>query len=853
MSDKFVKVAIDHGTTNSAIAVMGKNRPSIIKPSPTEATMPSAVYYSKTGALWVGREAYDAIFVTKSHEGKGHIGYKLLLGQDERFSFEPSDKVHTAPELGGIVIGELLKRAAADLKHPVNSAVITIPAKFEQNAIEGTREAARLAGLDFYPLLQEPVAAALAYGFSAKEKGAKWIVFDIGGGTLDVSLVTSKDRRLTVPENGNMGDNTLGGRRFDRDIMDYVLEYLAGQDFSLKNFKHGSSEWGRLMLAIEKCKIELSKRDESRIEIDGLLCHDDNDKPIRDLSIPLTRKDYEAMISPHVDKAVNICQNLMNANRLTAPDLDGIILVGGPTKTPYIQQVLKNRLKVPLIDAVDPMTVVALGAAIYASTQEIPAKFRNGSATPPGPDSLAIHLEYEGNSTEPTYYIFGKVTGKDPAQGDLFVEIQRDDGEWKSERIPLDEDGGFEAVLLLINAEEPTLSTFTTSVVNVSGKVLASIEEPKIRYPMMDVSSAMRATSSLAIAIVGNRTSKLIDKGANLPARGRGTFHTAKKLRHGSDDTLVIPVLELIDNSLGTEDDHADCGLRVGDLVVSGKHIPIDLPQDSEMEISLEQNPSREIKVVTYFPLIEEEFAATFEKANYGITLDQVKERYEFETWQFEKVKQLQARSPLPSVEADIKRLEEQQTLENIAKEIERAEQEESGALQKAWKYTLEMAGAIHKMRDDQIEVRMAARMEDIRNTGNPEDQSQLKLLEQALQAGEKSIDRDQRRKIDDEIDDLHLQVMRRPYWTLYVRVRALGGLRVTTEQHAIHSRAFDLEEELDKKGAPNYLTTDDLQRINTSNRELEEAFPDLNEHVDRWLKKNPAYRGGVTTDVNQR
>ncbi len=191
MSRVYIPCAIYLGVTHSSIAVMEATGPRVIKADGKSDVMPSAVYYSHRGRLLVGQAAANAI-LRASEDGIGYTGFRTRMGHDDRYEF-PGGKVLTVPEVAGIVIGKLLQ-AYRDEGYPdYKAAVITVPAKFEQPACTATMEAARHAGLLHTQLLMEPVAAALAYGFQAEDKNAKWMIFDLAGGTLVISLVVVQD------------------------------------------------------------------------------------------------------------------------------------------------------------------------------------------------------------------------------------------------------------------------------------------------------------------------------------------------------------------------------------------------------------------------------------------------------------------------------------------------------------------------------------------------------------------------------------------------------------------------------------------------------------------------------------
>ena len=503
MRSDIVSCGIDHGTTNSSIAVMDGDKPRVIKPNGVDPIMPSAVYIDKRGRLLVGRPAFDAIFLNDEAEGNGYTRYKLRIGQDDRYDFTAARKVMSAQELGAAVIGELLRAYRDDMKHEPKACVITVPAKFEDSACNGTREAARLAGLSYFPLLQEPIAAALAYGFTAEDRHAQWMVFDLGGGTLDVSLVIVRNGKPEVPEEGHAGDTRLGGSKFDRELLDHVLRELS-KTYALRRLTEKNPTWNRLLLAVERAKIELSRREQSVVELEGEPFKDDNGRSVK-VEVAITRAHYERLIAPDVEKAVHICQMLLGRNRLASRDITRLILIGGPTKTPYIQRMLAERLGIQLDTTIDPMTAVAEGAALYATTMEIPDALRDTLAVPVPSEKggAAIELSYERKSRIPTIAIAGRVNGEALAAGGVTVETRRSDGGFSSGRLPVDEAGIFSMDVMLVDSGKPHLSRFTTVAFDRSGRQLCAVDEPEIWYPFPE--GRTRLANSLRIAVKGNR------------------------------------------------------------------------------------------------------------------------------------------------------------------------------------------------------------------------------------------------------------------------------------------------------------------------------------------------------------
>lgn len=362
----YMKTAIRYGFNNSSIAIMDDEGPRIVRPDGVNETMPSVVFIDGHGRMSVGRPAYQAMKTFKPGHGTGYGKYLMRIGKDDQYEFPEAKKVLTGPELASKVISELLLRAQTETGEPIDACVITIPTVFALSNCDGMKEAARLSEIRHCVLLQEPIAGAMACPFARDAERLQWIVFDLGGDTLEVSLVIARKGELSVKD---MLCEPLGGEKWNRDLMGYILEGHL-KKYALNGFKENNRAykpaWEKLLYHTEQARISLSDLEETVIRIDDL-CKDENGITVK-VKVPIARYQYERMIDLDLEKCVSTCQNLIGANRLHPKAITGLILVGGPTKTPKLQEVLADRLGIPLITNINPMTAVALGAAIYAST-----------------------------------------------------------------------------------------------------------------------------------------------------------------------------------------------------------------------------------------------------------------------------------------------------------------------------------------------------------------------------------------------------------------------------------------------------------------------------------------------------
>lgn len=339
-----IQIGIDLGTTNSSVAINSNGTIEIVKkPGGVEYT-PSVFGFDKAKNKVVGQKAYENYYKNASlDEVKNYKPeVKRLMGTEENFFFERAG-VKMGPEE---ISAEILKSLKEDIlrKYPdfnTAGAVITVPAAFSVLQSEATKRAGNLAGFNHVVLLQEPIAAAIAYGFSNK-KNENWLIYDFGGGTFDVALVASKDQALSVL--GHNGDNFLGGKNFDWEIVDKVIVPNIGASFSLYDFNRGNDKYksifSQLKYFAESAKIELSEYEQTSIVIDGL-GKDDEGKEIS-LIIDFTRKAFEELIKPMVERTIELSKETLAEAGIKSSAVSKVILVGGPMQIPYIRKKLKE-------------------------------------------------------------------------------------------------------------------------------------------------------------------------------------------------------------------------------------------------------------------------------------------------------------------------------------------------------------------------------------------------------------------------------------------------------------------------------------------------------------------------------
>jgi molecular chaperone DnaK len=369
-------VGIDLGTTNSVIAVMEAGEPVVIPNAEGGRTTPSVVAFTKSGERLVGQLARrqaavnpeNTVFSIKRFMGRKYdevenerkmVPYKVVAGKDGRVEVEIQGKRYTPEQISAMILQKLKTDAEAYLGEKVTDAVITVPAYFNDSQRQATKNAGEIAGLNVVRIINEPTAAALAYGLDKKEN-EKILVFDLGGGTYDVSVLEIGEGVFEVKATN--GDTHLGGDDYDRRLVDYIAdEFKKQQGIDLRQDRQALQ---RLTEAAEKAKIELSSRMETEVNLPFITADQNGPKH---LEIKITRAKFEQLTADLTERCVGPFHAALKDAGLTPADLNEVILVGGATRMPAIQELVKKLTngKEPH-RGINPDEVVAVGAAIQA-------------------------------------------------------------------------------------------------------------------------------------------------------------------------------------------------------------------------------------------------------------------------------------------------------------------------------------------------------------------------------------------------------------------------------------------------------------------------------------------------------
>jgi molecular chaperone DnaK len=370
-------IGIDLGTTNSCVAVMEGNKPKVIENAEGARTTPSMVAFTDSGEVLVGQTAKrqsitnpeNTIFAIKrligrryddpmTQKDKGMVPYRIIPGPNGDAWVEVKGKKHSPSQISAFILTKMKETAEAFLGQKVEQAVITVPAYFNDAQRQATKDAGRIAGLDVLRIINEPTAAALAYGLEKKGSG-KIAVYDLGGGTFDISILEVGDGVFEVKATN--GDTFLGGEDFDKRIMDYLAdEFRKESGIDLRKDRLALQ---RLKDAAEKAKIELSSTTQTDVNLPFITADQNGPKH---LTMKLTRAKLEALVDDLIQRTVGPCQAALKDAGLQPSEIDEVVLVGGQTRMPKVQETVQKLFGREPHKGVNPDEVVAIGAAIQA-------------------------------------------------------------------------------------------------------------------------------------------------------------------------------------------------------------------------------------------------------------------------------------------------------------------------------------------------------------------------------------------------------------------------------------------------------------------------------------------------------
>ena len=610
-----IDYGIDLGTTNSAITRMENGVPTIKKSEHLKDTIPSCITFSRKQDILVGDSAYnllknDSARALKTFE-KGQkntfIEFKRTMGTTHKEESSNMNRSFSSEELSAEVLKKL-KSLVPD--ENISSIVITVPAKFLNPQNEATMQAAKLAGFKHIELLQEPVAAATAYGLGSKSKDGFWLVFDFGGGTFDAALIKAEEGILAVKDTD--GDNWLGGKNLDEAIVDNLIIPYLQENYSIDFVINDSTKKELLRAAVkfhaEVAKNELSFKNKARILTNlGDLPFEDENGEEPEIDLEITEKDLEIIFSPIFQKAIDITKDLLKRNNLKGSDLGALIMVGGPTYSPILRRMLKEQITGKVDTSVDPMTVVAKGAALFASTISVSNEVKE---TTRDKTKLQLDIIYEATTVELDELVNLKVlkektTGTFPEK--IYADVVRFDDAWSSGKKLLGEKATIVDVLLV----EGRSNSFEINVYDEAGNKLEC--QPN-QFSILQGIGGLDKMQVLPYYIgIGKffssegkdlfQPAKGLDKNKTVPATGIiNGLKTRSEIRPGMiNDIIRIPIYQGAYNAEGT---NPVLNNLITEVIITGEDIPALLPLGSVVDITIKVDSSQLMKFTAYFPLL---------------------------------------------------------------------------------------------------------------------------------------------------------------------------------------------------------------------------------------------------------
>jgi molecular chaperone DnaK len=599
-----IDFGIDLGTTNSAAAVLDGTEPTVIRNVQMSDYTPSAVWLGPNGELVVGSGAKAKVGRDPQN---AFTSFKRSMGTADEFSFARNGLVMRAEDLSAEVLKSIKADIACATGESPTAAVVTVPAAFDQPQCAATKLAAQKAGWAQSPLLQEPVAAALKYGFQHATEKAFWLVYDLGGGTFDAAVVTNSDGVFQVVN--HLGDNHLGGADVDRAIVDELLLPELSSRYGAEICR-GEPKWAGALAALEaaaeEAKIAVSRRDVSTIQIVELKDAERN-VVVEDFVFDLRRRDVDRLMEPWLQRTLELCRRVLAEKRLDADNLEKVILVGGPTLAPITRLRLAD-LGSGVADRLEyrynALTVVAEGAAVFAGTQRLETQSRPSEA-----GAFEVHLDYKpiGADTEP--FVGGVVQAPHcPDMTGFTLEFVNRDArpEWRSGRLSLAGNGAFVATLW---AEKGRANTFWIELADSTGTP-QRIQPDRFTYTVGNVFSDVPLPHTVGVALADNMTEDFFRKGEALPSRDVRVLHTAFDARAGGSSTMRIPFIE-------GQSARADRNTEFGVIVIPESALARTVPAGSEVEVTIWIDASRDVRAEVYIPLLDDAFEASWSYDNY--------------------------------------------------------------------------------------------------------------------------------------------------------------------------------------------------------------------------------------------
>jgi molecular chaperone DnaK len=606
-----INFGIDLGTTNSLIArFTGKQAEVFKNPVGLKESLPSCVAFRKERTL-VGDKAREWLLKDPLNV---FASFKRKMGTSETYFIPSRNEQITPINLSALVLKEL--KNFVHTGETLQSVVITIPASFDTVQSNATKQAGLEAGFSEVVLLQEPIAASLAYfnQHTVNKESGKWLVYDLGGGTFDVALIGIDNNEMRVLD--HQGDNYLGGIDFDHSlVMELLVPQLVQQTglVDLANqllTRKGYFEklYYILLLKAEEAKKELTTKPTAEIE----LTIDRSDDDEIDIILTISRDEFNAVIRDRVNETIAMLETIIVRNNLRIADITEIVLVGGSTYIPYVRSTIAERTGIRVNTDADPTTAVAIGAAYYAGST--PARLTSVASEPlvKSSEQIQIQTGYSKTTKDLEEYISASVLN---FREGISYRITRTDGGFDTSLRPLTERFGDFVSLL-----PDRVNTFTISLFNVYNNPVSVQAEPiTITQGLFSLyGQPLPEDICLEIDDLTNnatRCEQVFARNSVLPLTRTIYRELSRTIRKGSDESLIINLLE------GDATQHPSTNKNIGVIEVRATDLPTDLIKGSDVELKITMSESRDVSVSIHLGMTDQQFDEVFSPTERYVSL----------------------------------------------------------------------------------------------------------------------------------------------------------------------------------------------------------------------------------------
>jgi len=794
-----IDYGIDLGTTNSAVAVLDGVEPRVITNVRGRSFTASAIWIDKRGRLHVGEEAKQR---QESDSENCAVEFKrdMGLGEQGRRPFARSGRAMLPEELSAEVLKSLTADVRAATNEEIHAAVITVPAAFDAPQTEATLSA---------PCSRSPSPPPSATGSSSgptRSSGSSTT-----SGAAPSTLRSSRCARAsstwsTTPATtlvNHAGDNFLGGKNIDWDIVNRLLVPVLTRRFRLPEFQRGNARWraafAKLKLAAEGAKISVSRLGEPfELWVEDV-CEDTSGQSV-DVEFELTMGQLAEIVEPYAVRSINLCRRALEEKGLAGSHIERVIMVGGTSLLPMLRERVERELGAALEFSIDPITVVARGAAIFAGTQRLVAD--PGAQLPVGTYRIDLEFEPVGSNLDPL--VGGQVHHPEGRSLEGYtVEMVETRSEWRSGRVPLNPKGVF---LTDIRAEEGRRCEYAIELRDPTGRQHAT-RPSRFPYTVGMAISSPPLTHSIGVAMANNQMDLFLEKGTALPAKSRRSHRTAFAVRSGhAGDLIRIPVVE------GENVSRADRNRRIGDLIVPAAKVRRDVPVGSEVEITIHIDESRLITARAYIPLLDEDFEEVISLGRAVAPLGELRTEVRGETQRLATARQKAGSTGDLKAQAALDRIEGERMEAQVHDLLQAADGGDPDAVVECETRLLDLRTEIDNVESalewptlvGEAQQVLSEARSIVHEHGEPAERSRLQALERDLQRAMDARDPDLLRRQEDEIRSLGLGILTRQpsFWVGFfqylesqapnMRDRAQASQLIAQGQRAISTNDLD-------------------------------------------------------------